>query len=892
MSIKLSVDYKDVGSATTALKNLSKEQTKIEGAANTISEALKKVGSSLAAYATSARRATAVTGNLAQAFRSAAAASRGLNGFRLSKSIPQQVNATAREITGLSKSALTAKVSTDRLSGSLQKIKAQSAAMATSTRSASKSVSAFGFSLGRLASAAGAFLSIRETGQAIESWQQIGNRLRLVTDNTNDFVLAQERVFQIAQNSRAPLKETADLYTQLSISSKSLGANSRSIAQVTETIAKAMAVSGSSTQAASAALVQLNQAFASGVLRGQELNSVLEQAPALADAIARGLGVPREKLRELGEQGRITSKDLFDALKSQGDAVDDLFGRTEATSGQSILKIRNNFTKLLGDIADATGAVGSFNSVLASIADADVSGFARDFSLIFATNKSALSGIIEDLKNIIPGTELVGKAFGLLKDKIVSDLTSILPNIRFVTKIVTERFGLFFKSLELRAQLFTDVIKAIYTDDTISAAVKRYVSAQKAVGEQFVENIKAAKEERDVTLSSTQDKIDAIFKLKKAQADQAKEESKNKDSSGGGLGKPDPSASDTRALDNLRKQLSQEEDAFNISFKIRQDKLKEFLDKQLITQNDYNSLSLQNLKKFREERAEVELERLQVDKEFQDRQFDLREQGFSERLDQLRNYHNLSISEVMNFNADEQAIEQDKRQALKEKAQNDLDFELDKLNRQRLAGIESQIPYDQLEEQLRAEHQQRMTDIDQKHLTLREKFAQLSTKNQIKTVTGMFQTMTSEAAKGNRAMFEINKAAALGNAVINAYESIASSFAFGSEIGGPWTGAAFAAVAAAAQFATIADLASTSFGSSSSAGASRSGVASTPTIAPPAPTSISQDDQQTPQVVFNFQGDVVGLTEEILAEKIVEVVDRDLVTISSSSNRQINSRVV
>ncbi|WP_373926602.1 tape measure protein, partial [Enterobacter hormaechei] len=83
-----------------------------------------------------------------------------------------------------------------------------------------------------------------------------------------------------------------------------------------------MVISGSSAAAAEGALIQLGQAFASGTLRGEELNSVLEGAPALAQAIARGLNVPIGKLRELGQAGQLSADQVVKALQNQAAAVD------------------------------------------------------------------------------------------------------------------------------------------------------------------------------------------------------------------------------------------------------------------------------------------------------------------------------------------------------------------------------------------------------------------------------------------------------------------------------------------------------------------------------------------------------------------------------------------
>ena len=87
-------------------------------------------------------------------------------------------------------------------------------------------------------------------------------------------------------------------------------------ARLTETVSKAVAISGASAQAADAALVQFGQALASGTLRGEELNSVMEQTPALAKAIAQGMGITVGQLRSVAAEGKITSQEIVKALRN------------------------------------------------------------------------------------------------------------------------------------------------------------------------------------------------------------------------------------------------------------------------------------------------------------------------------------------------------------------------------------------------------------------------------------------------------------------------------------------------------------------------------------------------------------------------------------------------
>lgn len=189
-----------------------------------------------------------------------------------------------------------------------------------------------------------------------DEWTNLNNRLRLVTAGQAEFAAAQAEVVRIAAAARQPLGATAELYQRIAMNQEVLKLSGADLARVVETISKTMVISGTTAAGADAALVQLGQAFASGTLRGEELNSVMEQAPALAQAIAKGLNVPIGKLRELGAAGKLTAKDVIGALQSQADAVDDSFGKMSATVGQATTLFNNNLQVMIGRADEATGA--------------------------------------------------------------------------------------------------------------------------------------------------------------------------------------------------------------------------------------------------------------------------------------------------------------------------------------------------------------------------------------------------------------------------------------------------------------------------------------------------------------------------------------------------------
>lgn len=191
---------------------------------------------------------------------------------------------------------------------------------------------------------------------AAEAYSSLTNRMRLVTETANELSTAQSAVFQIAQSAYQPLTATAELYQRIATNQKELKLTGEGVAGIVGTISKTLAISGASAASSSAALVQLGQAFASGTLRGEELNSVMEQAPALAQAIAAGMGKTVGELRALGAAGLLTAEAVVQALQKQEASVDALFNKTAVTIGNSMTAFGNSFTQMIGKLDQVSGA--------------------------------------------------------------------------------------------------------------------------------------------------------------------------------------------------------------------------------------------------------------------------------------------------------------------------------------------------------------------------------------------------------------------------------------------------------------------------------------------------------------------------------------------------------
>jgi len=182
------------------------------------------------------------------------------------------------------------------------------------------------------------------------------NRLVLVTKSTQELNAVQEELFNISNRTRSNFESTAEIYTRVALAVRELGLSQKDTLNFTETLNQATILSGASSREASAALIQLSQGLASGRLNGDELRSVLEQLPFVADVIAKQLGVTRGELRKLGSDGKITTDIIINAFRNAREEIAGKFAQTVPTISQAFSVLRTEALRLLDAFDDSTGA--------------------------------------------------------------------------------------------------------------------------------------------------------------------------------------------------------------------------------------------------------------------------------------------------------------------------------------------------------------------------------------------------------------------------------------------------------------------------------------------------------------------------------------------------------
>jgi tape measure domain-containing protein len=231
------------------------------------------------------------------------------------------------------------------------------------------------------------------------AYQNLQNRLKLVTNSTQELAFVQEKLFEVAQRTRGGFAETVELYQKLALQAKNLSLRQQDLVQITENVNKVIAIAGVGSAQASAGLLQLSQAFASGRLQGDEFRSISENIPPLLDIFAKQLGVTRGELKKLGSEGKITSDVIATALLNNTEKLNSQFGQLSPTIGQATVTVGNSILNLAGKFNEASG-----------------------FSDLFAESLINLSNLIDRIAD--------------KKDKITTFFDAVEEGIRDTNKIL------------------------------------------------------------------------------------------------------------------------------------------------------------------------------------------------------------------------------------------------------------------------------------------------------------------------------------------------------------------------------------------------------------------------------------------------------------------------
>ncbi len=219
--------------------------------------------------------------------------------------------------------------------------------------------------------------AIAAFARAADEIKGIEARVKLASGSLQEFNQNLAAIRATAQASGTAVASVAALFNRIATPIRDMGGSVADAQQAVASVGQALRISGASAAESSSAMLQFAQALGAGVLRGEELNSILENAPRLAQAIATGLGVTIGELKRLGEAGALTSQQVLSAVRSQQDALAEESARLPQTVGMAWTNLGEAAKKYVSEVDKAHGVTqamaGALNG-LASSLPAIVSG--------------------------------------------------------------------------------------------------------------------------------------------------------------------------------------------------------------------------------------------------------------------------------------------------------------------------------------------------------------------------------------------------------------------------------------------------------------------------------------------------------------------------------------
>lgn len=236
-----------------------------------------------------------------------------------------------------------------------------------------------------------------------DAYTVLQNKLQNVTTSQDQVNVLTARLFELANETRSGVNETATAFTRFDRALKNLGKSQEESLRLTETVNKALIVGGANAQEAASALLQLSQGFNAGRLQGDEFRAVAENMPMVLDAVARVMNKPIDQIKTLASEGKITAQVLFDAFKLIETEVDATFEKTSVTISQAMTVAGNAVTQFIGEVDKSVGFTKHLAELILILSQGmtgltdTTNGVSTEFSLLGAIMK----GILEVIKVVI-----------------------------------------------------------------------------------------------------------------------------------------------------------------------------------------------------------------------------------------------------------------------------------------------------------------------------------------------------------------------------------------------------------------------------------------------------------------------------------------------------------
>ena len=328
--------------------------------------------------------------------------------------------------------------------------------------------------------ALGAGQVAREIVRLTDAFKSMQGSLALVSASTGAASQAFSELLGMANNTGSSLESTVALYTRLANATKGVGYSQEQLLNVTDAINKAFVVSGATAQEASNAAIQLSQGLAAGALRGEELNSVMEQGPRITRALADYLGVTNGQIRAMAAEGKITAEVVTNALLRSLSSLNEELDRMPRRFEQASTALKNNFLAAVGQV-DIDPLISSVDALATSLADPKVidgiQSIATGIGQVVAVGGAGLKTVVSntDALMAITGAYAVKVGVGLANSLFVS------AKARLVDLAATNQQIIASKQAEVASAAEAVAMQSVVVSSTEAALARAYYARSEAI---------------------------------------------------------------------------------------------------------------------------------------------------------------------------------------------------------------------------------------------------------------------------------------------------------------------------------------------------------------------------------------------------------------------------
>jgi tape measure domain-containing protein len=275
--------------------------------------------------------------------------------------------------------------------------------------------------------------------QTADRFNALSSRVRDATRATGDFDRVWSRIGQVSQQTGAALEDTVSVFQRLAISRTELGKTNQEMLNFTKSVQQLGVISGASTSQLSAGLTQLGQGLGAGVLRAEEFNSLVENIPAVVEAIADGLGVTQGQLRQMVLEGRVLSTQVFDAIQSQSADIQQRFNDIPESVARATERLSNAWTIFIGQLDQALGITSGIATFLTDVSTGISELFKTGVAAEIEAIEASLSNLYARLDNAESGS-LMAAIFDDSPEEIRAEIQALEKQLESLQKAQAAAF--------------------------------------------------------------------------------------------------------------------------------------------------------------------------------------------------------------------------------------------------------------------------------------------------------------------------------------------------------------------------------------------------------------------------------------------------------------------